>query len=107
MANIPLKSIKFPKLPDTYVIPDPDGTLSEAGEAADAKAVGDALSRKANIDGSYDLMNTGTSDNLTPYSADSGVTQTTPFIAQGTGCGNGESIVDTGSYAQVKEKLGK
>lgn len=68
--------------------------------------VSNQLSRKANIDGSYDLMNTGTSDNWTPYSADSGATQDIPFINQGTGCGNGESVVDTGSYLQFKKKLG-
>lgn len=69
------------------------------------KAVTDAL------DGLRDskLDKTGTAhlaDNLTPYSADSGATQSVPFINQGTGCGNGESVVDTGSYAQVKKKLG-
>ena len=68
--------------------------------------VSNQLSRKANIDGSYDLMNTGTSDNWTPYSADSGATQDIPFLNEGTGCGNGESVVDTGSYLQFKKKLG-
>ena len=71
-----------------------------------ATDVSDQLSRKANIDGSYDLMNTGTSDNWTPYSADSGATQDIPFINEATGGGNGESVVDTGSYMQAKKKLG-
>lgn len=47
MANIPLKSIKFPGLSDTYTIPDPtpvDATLANPGHAADAKKVGDELS---------------------------------------------------------------
>lgn len=43
MANIPLKSIKFPGLTDTYTIPQIDNTLTQAGEAADAKQAGDAL----------------------------------------------------------------
>lgn len=41
-----LKSIKFPGLEDTYVIPEGiqiDSTLSVSDKAADAKAVGDAL----------------------------------------------------------------
>ena len=46
------------------------------------------------------------SDNLTPYSSSSGSEQHEPFILEGTGTGNGTSIVDTGSYAQIKEKRG-
>lgn len=60
------------------------------------------MPNKADKDGIIALAN-----NLTPYSADSGATQSVPFNNQGTGCGNGESIVDTGSYAQVKKKLGE
>lgn len=44
MANKPLKSIKFPGLPDTYTVPEIASTLAEAGKAADAKKVGDELS---------------------------------------------------------------
>ena len=43
MATKPLKSIKFPGLPDTYTIPQVDSTLSQSGQAADAKAVGDEI----------------------------------------------------------------
>lgn len=78
-----------------------DATLTLEGYAADAKAVGEALALKQNA-----ADPAGLADNLTPYSADSGATQSVPFINQGTGCGNGESIVDTGSYAQIKKKLG-
>lgn len=45
-------------------------------------------------------------DNLTPYSEDSGVTQSVPFINQGTGCANGTAQADTGSFMQLKEKRG-
>ena len=44
MAQIPLKSIKFPGLSDTYIVPQIDDTLSVEGRAADAKAVGDEIS---------------------------------------------------------------
>lgn len=44
MANIPLKSIKFPGLADTYTVPQIDSTLAVTGKAADAKATGDRLS---------------------------------------------------------------
>lgn len=43
MANVPLSSLKFPGLSDTYTIPQIDNTLSIAGKAADAKATGDAI----------------------------------------------------------------
>lgn len=43
MANKPLKSIKFPGLPDTYTIPQTDATLTQPGQPADAKAVGDEI----------------------------------------------------------------
>ena len=59
------------------------------------------MPNKADKDGIIALAN-----NLTPYSADSGATQSVPFINQGTGCGNGESVVGTGSYSQLKKKLG-
>lgn len=41
-----------------------DTTLSVAGEAADAKAVGDALAEKANIDGEYESMTVGNAEQL-------------------------------------------
>ena len=43
MANIPLKTIKFPGLPDTYTVPQIDDTLTQSGKAADAKATGDEI----------------------------------------------------------------
>ena len=43
MANVPIKSITFPGLEDTYTFLQDDTTLSVSGAAADAKVVGDAL----------------------------------------------------------------
>lgn len=59
------------------------------------------MPNKADKDGIIALA-----ENLTPYSSTSGATQSVPFNNQGTGCGNGESVVDTGSYCQPKKKLG-
>ena len=63
----------------------------------------------AKQDGYYDTLHAGSAsvaDNLSPYSADSGEAQDIPFILQGTACGNGETQVDTGSFAQIKGKRG-
>lgn len=43
MANVPLKSIKFPGLSDTYTVPQIDSTLTQQGKAADAKKTGISL----------------------------------------------------------------
>lgn len=95
---------------DTYTITYTDGTtttftVTNGGVATVNGRAGD-VTGLAEEDGSYPLLNAGTSDNWTPYSADSGATQDIPFINEGTGCGNGESVVDTGSYLQFKKKLG-
>ena len=43
MATKPLKTIKFPGLEDTYTIPQVDATLTQTGQAADAKKTGDEI----------------------------------------------------------------
>ena len=65
MADKLLKSIKFPTLPDRYVIGD--STLTEEGAAADAKAVGDELTDvKSALDDlkSHDFVFVGADGNL-------------------------------------------
>lgn len=59
------------------------------------------MPNKADKDGIIALA-----ENLTPYSSTSGATQSVPFIAQEPGTGNGESVVNVGSYSQIKDKLG-
>ena len=49
MANVPLKTVKFPGLDNTYTVPQVDGTLSTAGAAADAKEVGDKFAAINNL----------------------------------------------------------
>ena len=49
MANVPLKSIKFPGLTDTYTVPQVDNSLTQTGAAADAKVVGDAINKITNF----------------------------------------------------------
>ncbi len=67
MANIPLKTIKFPGLDDTYTIPQVDATLTNAGQAADAAATKAALGNKA------DNTDLGTLSNLTTSAKGSAV----------------------------------
>ena len=71
MATIPLKTITFPGLDNTYTVPQLDDTLTTAGKAADAKATGDKLDEleaseatKANVDGSYEQMTVGNAEQL-------------------------------------------
>ncbi len=95
---------------DTYTITYTDGTtttftVTNGGVTTVNGRTGD-VTGLAEEDGSYPLLNAGTADNLTPYSEDSGATQDIPFINEATGGGNGESVVDTGSYLQFKRKLG-
>ena len=65
MADKLLKSIKFPTLPDRYVIGDT--SLSEAGAAADAKTTGDEITNvKSDLDDlkSHDFVFVGADGNL-------------------------------------------
>lgn len=56
MAEIALKSIKFPGLANTYTIPQIDTTLTQPGQAADAKVVGDEISDlKEDLDDILDI----------------------------------------------------
>lgn len=55
MANKPLKSIKFPGLPDTYTVPQIDNTLTHSGQAADAGIIGSVLGEIGEIAGRLTL----------------------------------------------------
>lgn len=65
-----------------------------------------ALDDYAKKDGYYEGLTAGLSENLTPYSEDSGIKQTQPFFLEGTATGNGESVADAGTYAFLQEKRG-
>ena len=80
MADKLLKSIKFPTLPDRYVIGD--STLTEEGAAADAKAVGDALAKKADTKGTYEDLIVGGAEQLM---ADEYETDSDPYLFRPTG----------------------
>ena len=74
MATKPLKSITFPNLPDIYTVPQIDSTLLEQGQAADSKAVGDAI----------DTLDSFLSQRLeTAENNVSIIMQQTPFFADG------------------------
>lgn len=49
MAEKILKSIKFPGLEDTYVVPEADITLTVKGVPAEAKATGEAIAQKSQV----------------------------------------------------------
>ena len=80
MADKLLKSIKFPTLPDRYVIGD--STLTEEGAAAEAKAVGEALATKADTRGRYGDLIVGGAEQLM---ADGYETDKEPYLFRPTG----------------------
>lgn len=82
MANIPLKSIKFPGLDDTYTVAVTDTTLSESGVPADAKATRDALETKADKDGYYSDLTAGTAEQLL---ASQSVVDKVPYLFRTSG----------------------
>lgn len=69
MANIPLQTIKYPGLPNTYTIPQIDDTLEVTGAAADAKKVGDEIAELK--DDLSDISEGGTEYIYTPLTYDS------------------------------------
>lgn len=94
MATKPLRSIQFPGLADTYTVPKVDAALSIAGEAADAKATGDALAAKADSDGSYEGLTAGSAEQLL---ATTGAEDRAPYTLRQTGGG-----VTVGDRAEEK-----
>lgn len=86
MANVPLKTIKFPDLSDTYTLLQNDATLTNSGEAADAKVAGDKLNE---LD-----TRTNTLNGLVNYGYD------TPY----TGTASGGSSAEVYSLTGVRNK---
>ena len=90
MANVKLKSLKFPDLSDTYVVPSTAGdlTYSEDGLYSDG-TVGKALQNTtasledyAKVDGSYDSMTVGNAEQLV---SNVRVNDKTPYIFRTSG----------------------
>lgn len=88
------------------VTAEAERVLAETARAEAEEAREQALLDYAKKDGFYEGLTAGLAENLTPYSEDSGITQTQPFFLEGNGCGNGESVADVGTYLQLKEKRG-
>lgn len=81
--------------------------VNAGGDASDIVYEEELTQFQTNLEnGTIVVAKAEVSDNLTPYDDESGEEQTQPFALQGTGCGNGETQVDTGSFAQLKEKQG-
>ena len=73
MANIPLKTIKFPGLANTYTIPEVSTDLTASGKAAEAAKVGAELATLG------DQLDTNTED-IDKLKADLGALQSTPDL---------------------------
>ena len=74
-----------------------DDTLTQPDEAAEAKAVGDALANKANIDGSYADLTAGNAEALVTNLSE---TSLTPYNFQTTG-----GSVETGNRVNIKKVI--
>ena len=89
-----------------------DSSYTRAGgDASNFALVEEVEQAKENVEealknGSLKPANSDLADNFTPYDEDSGAEQNIPFVNQGTGCGNGETSVDTGSVALMRKKEG-
>lgn len=101
MANIPLKTIKFPGLDDTYTVPQVDDDLDTAGAAADAKATGDALTeineRLDNISDALDVTEV-TDTTLSSSDLENGA-----LDANGMNAGSMLYRVRTSNYIELPE----
>ena len=85
MSNIPLNSIKFPELNNTYTIPQLDETLAVEGDAAESSAVGAALNTKADKDGTYPNLTAGLADMATQLKSTVGITDEEPYLFRTSG----------------------
>lgn len=100
-AGAEVNAIEAIKLDGAALTPDAnravdipvDDTLTEEGVPADAKTVGEALETKANIDGYYETLTSGQTEQIIATEA---ITDTEPYIYRKTGGPNdvGDRVYD-------------
>jgi len=92
---------------DTVTYEVTNGSVTSVDGMTGAVDLTDKYATIADIEQGEIVANKATSAKaIDPASADSGVTQDIPFIAQGTGTGNGTTSVDTSDTAQNLRKNG-
>lgn len=69
MANVPLKSIKFPGLENTYTVPQIDTTLALLGYAAESRTVGNKF---AEVDALTKLLSDNVPNTVQEYAFSGG-----------------------------------
>ena len=81
--------------------------MSKIVDREGLKAFRERLDDKYVIEGEYSPQTSvGLADNLTPYSEESGVKQSNPFISNGTGTNSNQEIVTVGDYGLLRSKNG-
>ena len=109
MSNIPLKTITFPGLDDTYTIPQVDDTLLTAGAAADAKKTGDEITdlkeALTDVNADFSALNETVNDirnTLIEYQFDLIWTNSKYIIASNGTVGNASGYACTEGYYPVE-----
>lgn len=92
MANKPIKSIKYPGLSNTYTFVQNDPTLTQSGQAADAKVTGEWIKDATMLDG----VRTG--DMFSPWTSGKTILNTGKIGSSGTNSACSE-FIQIPSYA--------